>query len=293
MDFFTIKDLENLSGIKAHTIRMWEQRYDFLKPGRTESNIRHYDGKELKKLLNIALLNKAGFRISLINRMSEEEMSKKILALTLPFAQEQNILTELLASMMELNTARFDQLLEKHICEKGFSKSVQYVVFPFLEKIGLLWTTGHMTVAQEHAAVSVIRQKFIVAIENTRSRIRRNVNFMLFLPEGEFHELGLLYVWFLLRSRGIPVLYLGANMPIGEAASACSSAEIDYVYLHLTSVTGNFQWDQFLHSLQTAFQPRRVVISGPMAFPANPESLPDNISFKFTIHDVVSFLNAC
>lgn len=293
MNFFTIKDLENLSGIKAHTIRMWEQRYGFLKPRRTNSNIRYYDGQELKKLLNVAVLNRAGFRISQINEMSEEERKSKLLSLSMPYACQERTVSALLAAVTDMDTERFEEILDKCIADKGFAKTATLVVFPFLEKIGQLWSTSRMLTAQEHLVTHLIRLKFVLAIENARSRIKRETSFLLLLPEGEWHELGLLFVWYLLRSRGFQVLYLGPNMPVPEAAELCGCARVDYLYLHLTSVTGNFRWSHLVKDLVTCFPGKQVIIAGPMAAHAKPGRLPDNITIKPRMDDVVSFLNAC
>src|SRR5688572_19994680 len=119
MNIFTIKDLENLSGIKAHTIRIWEQRYKFLKPSRTDTNIRYYSNDELKKILNIALLNKHGFKISHIGKMNENEVRDKILSLTQIQAQQERIVNELIQCMVDLNIDRIEQIVDSYIQSKG------------------------------------------------------------------------------------------------------------------------------------------------------------------------------
>jgi DNA-binding transcriptional MerR regulator len=291
MNVFTIKDLENLSGIKAHTIRMWEQRYNFLKPQRTESNIRYYDGQELKRILNVALLNKFGFRISSISRMSEDEIQEKLLELTQSLACEERFVAELITAMMEMEVKRFEEILDNYILSKGLNKAVQHVIFPFLEKIGLLWTTNHLNPAQEHIVTNIVRQKLIVAIESAYSRMEKKITFLLFLPEGEFHELSLLYVYYLLKSKGISTLYLGANVPLRDAAVVCKRKKIDYVYLHLTSVTNNFQYNKFLKDLHNYFAPLTVILSGPMLHHFSSVELPLHVHCKQSFTEAVSFLN--
>src|SRR5688500_9758364 len=144
MNAFTIKDLENLSGIKAHTIRIWEQRYGFLKPKRTETNIRYYSNDELKTVLNIALLNKYGFRISHINKMKPEEMQDKILSLSQAQARQERLINLLIQDMVDLNMDKFEALLDEQIRLKGVEKAITQLIFPFLEKIGILWLTNHI-----------------------------------------------------------------------------------------------------------------------------------------------------
>lgn len=270
---------------------MWEQRYDFLTPQRTESNIRYYDGRELKKLLNIALLNKFGFRISHITKMSEEEMHEKILSLTQPFACEERFVTELINAMMDMDMQRFEEVLDNYILAKGLNKAMQHVIFPFLEKIGLLWITNRVSAAQEHLVTNIVRQKLIVAIENAYSRMEKEATFLLFLPEGEFHELGLLYVYYLLKSKGIRTLYLGANVPLEAAAAICKRKKVDYIYVHLTSVINNFHFGNFLKEVHEVFNPLPVIISGPMTHQLNGTELPNHIACKRSFSDAVSFLN--
>jgi MerR family transcriptional regulator, light-induced transcriptional regulator len=164
MHSFTIKDLENLSGIKAHTIRIWEQRYSFLKPNRTDTNIRFYSNEELKKLLNVALLNKYGFKISHIDRMNEGEMKERILSLNQLEAQQERIVNTLIQNMVDLDMDSFESTLDNFISIRGIEKTILQIIFPYLEKIGILWMTNHINPAQEHLVSNIIRQKLISGI---------------------------------------------------------------------------------------------------------------------------------
>ena len=145
MNAFTIKDLENLSGIKAHTIRIWEQRYHFLKPQRTGTNIRYYSNDELKTVLNIALLNKYGYKISHIDKMPPDEIRTRILTLGDAQAIQERIVNELVQEMVDMEIERFEKVLAGYISSKGIERTVTQILFPFLEKIGILWVTGHLT----------------------------------------------------------------------------------------------------------------------------------------------------
>lgn len=293
MSFFTIKDLENLSGIKAHTIRMWEQRYNFLKPQRTKSNIRYYDGAELKKLLNIALLNKYGYRISQINKMSEDEIRENLFALTQPLACEERFVSELIHAMTEMDMVHFEEVLDNYILTKGLNKAWQFLVLPFLDKIRLLWITNHIHSVQEYLVINILKQKLIATIDRAASSIDRKMTFLLFLPEGEFHELNLLYVWYLLKAKGIATFYLGPNVPLQEAAILCKDRRVDYVYTHLTEITGNFQWNKFLSQLRDCFGSIPVIISGPLANRMPLVKLPENVICKQSFSDALSFIHAC
>ncbi len=249
MNVFTIKDLENLSGIKAHTIRIWEQRYSFLKPKRTETNIRYYSTEELKAVLNIALLNKYGYKISHIDKMSTEEVRQKIIELSHAEAQQERLINDLVQYMVDLDIQRFEDVLNQFIRARGIERTITQLVFPFLDKIGILWMTNFIQPAQEHLVANIIRQKLIVGIENVHSSMQSDKTVVLFLPEGEYHELGLLYIYYLLKSKGVQVLYLGSDVPVRDMEFLVNAKKPDFLLTHLTSVPANFSIDKFLHHI--------------------------------------------
>lgn len=286
---FTIRDLENLSGIKAHTIRIWEQRYSFLKPKRTDTNIRYYSNDELKALLNIALLNKYGFKISHIDKMSSEEMQQKIVTLAHGEAQQERLINELLQYMVDLDVDRFEEVLNNFIRVKGIDKAITQLVFPFLDKIGILWLTNHINPAQEHLVSNVIRQKLIVGIENAVTHLVSDKRIVLFLPEGEYHELGLLYLYYILKCRGVQVLYLGANVPVRDMEFLTTLKDPDYLYTHLTSITGNFNMEKFLQSLHQRIPDVPLVVSGQLAQTYG-RKIPPNVFLKRSLHEVMEFM---
>ena len=292
MNVFTIKDLENLSGIKAHTIRIWEQRYNFLKPNRTDTNIRYYCNQELKTLLNISLLNKYGYKISHINKMSGEELKTRIFSLPDRIAQQERLVNELIAYMIELDIECFEKVLDGFILTKGIDKAITQIVFPFLHRIGVLWMTNHINPAQEHLVTNIIRQKLIVGIEGAMTHRRTNKTVLLFLPEGEHHELGLLYVYYLLKTQGVGVLYLGADMPLQDVEFVCQHKAPDYLYTHLTGIAGNFNFEKFLVQATQRFA-IPLVISGELAR-TNMRKIPANEMVRFcrSIPEVQEFVGA-
>ncbi|MDI9363660.1 MAG: MerR family transcriptional regulator [Flavobacterium sp.] len=289
MNAFTIKDLELLSGIKAHTIRMWEQRYGFLKPQRTDTNIRYYTNDELKTLLNIALLNKYGFKISHIDRMSYPEMKDKIVALSQIEAQQQRAINELIHHMVDMKIEDFEALLDTHIVASGIEKTITQIIFPFLERIGILWLTNHINPAQEHLVANLIRQKLIVGIEGIGTHITSNKTILLFLPEGEHHELGLLFIYYLLKTRGVKVIYLGANVPLKDVAFVATLKKPTHLYTHLTAVAQNFNFDKFLVNAHHHFFDGKLIVSG-LLTQHYKKKVPNNIAFKKSLGEVMEYL---
>lgn len=290
MNAFTIKDLENLSGIKAHTIRIWEQRYSFLKPQRTETNIRQYSSEELKAVLNIALLNKYGYKISHIDKMTENEIRDRIVTLSNLQAQQERLVNDLIQQMVDLKMDVFEQLLDDHIKARGIDKTITQIIFPFLERIGILWMTNHINPAQEHLVSNIIRQKLIVGIEGTYSQIQSPQVGLLFLPEGEYHEMGLLYMYYLLKSRGIQVLYLGANVPFKDMEFVADLKKPKFLYTHLTSVAQNFNFDKFLQQFQLRCPSHKLVISGALSQQYK-KKVPLNVTLKNSLPEVLEFIS--
>jgi len=290
MEAFTIRDLENLSGIKAHTIRIWEQRYSFLKPQRTDTNIRMYSNEELKTLLNVALLNKSGYKISHIDKMDEAEMLDRILSIQNIEARQERVINDMIACMIDMDAEGFEQLIEKHIHAHSINTTLTRLLFPFLERIGVLWQTGHINPAQEHMVSNIIRQKLIVGIDSAAPLVKKRSSFLLFLPEGEHHELGLLFVHYLLKVRGVSVVYLGANVPIKDAEFVINIKQPDYIYIHLTSTAANFNLQRFFQHAERRFNRIPTYISGVITTQYKKE-IPPFIHLVPSLAETVSFID--
>ena len=291
MNAFSIRDLENLSGIKAHTIRIWEQRYSFIKPQRSKSNIRYYDNEELKTILNIALLNKYGFKISHIDRMSAGEMGEKILSLSYPEAVQERFVNDLLKSMIDLDALSFEETLNVFIKTKGIEKTITHMIFPFMEKIGILWLTNHMNAAQEHLASNIIRQKLVVGIESIGTYNHSSKTALLFLPEGEHHEIGLLYLHYILKTRDIQVLYLGSDVPFKDLEFVAHLKKPDRIFTHLTGIPGRFSFEKFLQQLHQRIPSIPVVISGRLA-QGYVKKVPANVRLRRSFEDLTTEVEA-
>ncbi|MBL0182109.1 MAG: MerR family transcriptional regulator [Chitinophagaceae bacterium] len=289
MHSFTIKDLENLSGIKAHTIRIWEQRYSFLKPSRTDTNIRFYSNEELKKLLNVALLNKYGFKISHIDRMNEGEIKERILSLNQLEAQQERIVNTLIQNMVDLDMESFESTLNNFISIRGIEKTILQIIFPYLEKIGILWMTNHINPAQEHLVSNIIRQKLISGTEDINNRVRINKSVLLFLPEGEYHELGLLFMNYLLKNRGVNTIYLGCSIPANDVEYVVKLKKPDYLYTHLTTVGPKFNFDKFITNVNKKFIDTPMIVSGQLTHTYEKKIHPP-VHFKKSYSEVMEFV---
>lgn len=234
---FSIKDLENLTGIKAHTIRIWEKRYNLLQPKRTETNIRYYDLASFQKLLNVSYLNNNGYKISKIATIQEH----KIPLLVREIAAQNNIESHAINSF-KLAMLNFDQILfyntyESLLKEKSFDKVFYDVFIPLLTEIGLLWQTDTITPAHEHFLTTLIRQKILVNTEIAQSRKinKSKKTFVLYLPDNEIHELGLMFINHEIVNRGYQSIFLGQSVPV-ESLTDLLNYYDDIIYISYFTV---------------------------------------------------------
>jgi len=212
---FSIKDLENITGVKAHTIRIWEKRYDLLSPERSETNIRYYSNKNLQKLLNIVLLNNNNYKISKISEMKDDEISFTARELVLDRAINEEAINSLKLAMFEFDKTLFNNIYSRLLLKKTFKEIFKEIFIPFLEHVGLLWQTETILPAHEHFVSNLISQKVQVNTEELKyTTIISDTTYVLFLPENEIHELGLLYLNYELVLRGYKTIYLGQSLPI-------------------------------------------------------------------------------
>ncbi|WKD86827.1 HTH-type transcriptional repressor CarH [Polaribacter huanghezhanensis] len=218
---FTIKDLENLSGIKAHTIRIWEKRYQLLSPERTSGNARYYDTKNLQKLLNVSLLNKNNYKISKIAKLSEESIVLIARELANKNALVDNSINAFKMAMFSFDQVLFNQTYNQLLINKTFRDVFKEVFIPFLDHIGLMWQTDTLTPAHEHFVSNLISQKIQINIEKIQQNLLVDDSevYVLFLPENEIHELGLMYLNYELSLRGKKTIYLGQSIPLDNLNS--------------------------------------------------------------------------
>jgi len=288
---FTIKELEALSGIKAHTIRIWEQRYNFLKPSRTETNIRRYSNDELKTLLTVALLNKYGYKISRIDSMSHEERKKAVLELSHEEAYNERIVNKMIGYMIGLRNIEFEKLLNDYIDEHGIEKTITEIIFYFLEKVGILWHTNHILPVQEHIVSNIVRQKILSAIDHLPLVHKQSPVFLLFLPEDEHHEMGLLFVYYLLRKRKLPVIYLGSSVPFKDVQFLFENKTPDYLYLHLTAFPRKHDLQKYLTHLSHKFSKTKILLSG-SAIAAYKKPFSPNVIKLQSLEEVISYIKS-
>lgn len=263
MGAYSIKDLEQLSGVKAHTIRIWEQRYSLLSPDRSDTNIRTYSDAELKKLLRVNVLYSNGMKISKIAMLNENQISERISELLREEETEKNVIEVLTMAMVDMDEAKFEDVLSQYIDHHGFDHLMQKIVYPFLERIGTLWMVNAINPGQEHFMSNLIRQKIIKAIDDLGPTKDKKAQVCIsFLHEDEMHELGLLYYSYVLKKNGLRVIYLGQSVPFQDLQSAVKAHQPNYL---LTAFVGsvNEPWlNDYVDELSDLSPETKILCSG-------------------------------
>lgn len=223
---YTIADLEKLSGIKAHTIRIWEQRYNALKPMRTPGNTRYYDAQQLQRLLNVVSLSETGKKISELFALTEGEirilLDEQIKITQADNAQFEYSISQMVVAGLSYHEVEFEKQFSACIVRYGMKCTYLHVIQPMLVRIGLLWGKDELCPSQEHFLSNLIRQKILSSIDGLAYPRDKTRNWLLFLPEGEYHEIGLMFSNYIIRSAGHKTVYLGGNVPLSSVTSAIS-----------------------------------------------------------------------
>ena len=261
---YSIKDLEKLSGIKAHTLRIWEKRYALFEPDRTDTNIRYYSNDDLKRILSISQLNKNGIKISVIAGMNDSEINEKVSAINLIRTESEDMIDNMIVGMIDLNEAYFDKIFSACILKMGFENAIQKVIFPFFHRIGIMWQTGGINPAQEHFVSNIVRQKLIVANDglSLTNEEKKSTNAVLFLPENELHEMSLLFYNYALRARNIRTVYLGQTVPLSSLVRIVEIVKPDFLISVITNSFSKKEMEKFFYLLADVKGIKRIFLSG-------------------------------
>lgn len=289
---YSIREIEYLSGVRAHTIRIWEQRHSMFQPQRTDTNIRYYSDCDLKLILNIALLNKHGYKIGHIARMNNQEIAQHIKLLDNNDCAKNEIhINALTMAMIDLDEERFEKTISTAILQCGFENTMFTLIYPFLDKIGIMWMTGSINPAQEHFMTNLIRQKIIVAIDGqTYQQQAHSKHFLLFLPENEMHEISLLFLAYMLKIRQHRVIYLGINVPLNDVIETINIRRPDYIYSILTSTLHKNYLKDYINRLAVQIPDGKMILSGQRVAELT-QPLPPNVTPLKSINEVMDFIN--
>ena len=291
MGTFSIKDIEAITGIKSHTLRIWEQRYGIVLPKRSDTNIRFYDDHDLKSLLNISILNHKGYKISEIAKLSQEVISEKVMHLNSDYSEYKIQISSLISAMTTFDETTFHNLLNTYILQMGLEETFLKIVFPFLVEVGLLWQVGTIFPSHEHFVSNIIKQKVFVAIDGQVGKFAENrKTFLLFLPEAEKHSLGLLFANYIIRARGHQVLYLGQEVPLLDLRDAFGREKPDYILTMMTAAQLDIDKQAFVDFLSVTWQNSKILLTGPQFINCD-ISLNENVSKISSLTNFIDFIN--
>jgi MerR family transcriptional regulator, light-induced transcriptional regulator len=275
MGKYSIKELEQLSGIKAHTIRIWEKRHQLIAPKRTETNIRFYSDEDLKKIINVSVLNNHGLKISKIASLTPDALNKQVAALAESNNKTDIYIDQLVVALMDMDEEAFEHLIASLHLKFGLERTITEIIYPYLDKIGILWQTGNITPAQEHFISNLIRQKLIVAIDGLRVAPPTAKRAVLFLPENELHEIGLLFQYYLVKKERLRTYYLGQSVPHDDLKKVVAEHKPHYLITSMTSHPQTHSLQTYIHQLSKDFPKSRIYLSGAIIRKATIKSFPN------------------
>jgi methanogenic corrinoid protein MtbC1 len=275
MAVYSIKEISILSGIKAHTIRIWEKRYKMFTPERTDTNIRRYSDSDLKLALNASLLINMGYKISRIANMAEEEISS-IVSKGNKYTSPPPVPEALFISAINFDKESFLNKITESVDQRGLEWTFENLVVPFQKRIGLLWLTGTITPAQEHFASNILREFLIKSSLDLTPNSQKKEKILFFLPEGEMHELGLLYFNSIANIEGYQTIYLGQNVPIEDVTELALKHNVKYLFTSITMSLPKTELMNFLNAILTSIPEVKLLVTGNL-FEQSEDSLPSKI----------------
>ncbi|HNX57285.1 MAG TPA: MerR family transcriptional regulator [Prolixibacteraceae bacterium] len=273
---YSIKDLEHFSGIKAHTIRIWEKRYGLLDPHRTDTNIRLYTDDDVRKILNVSMLVKNGYKISNVASFSGSKIQSEVLRINQHLNDTNKNIDQLLFQTVNLNAVGFESLLDEMIQKNGFRKTLEQVVYPFFGRIGVLWQAGSIFVTHEHFVSNLIRNRLINETYKVKGE-ELSGKMLLYLRENEWHELGLLYYNYLATQAGLQCVYFGQSLPFEDLKSLLINEKYDFVVTSFVHFIEKSELEDYLSELSGLVSEGHIIISGRHVV-FNKPKLPANVT---------------
>ena len=291
-DKYFIKDVENITGIKAFTLRIWEQRYGMLVPKRTDTNIRYYEEDDLKYMMNVALLNSHGHKISKIAEMSREEVQRRTLTISESNSTYQSQIQSLTTSMFGFDENEFNKVLSINILKLGIEETTARIIFPLLQHVGILWLSGSTNIAHEHFITNLIKQRMYSSIDQITTPMLPNAKkFILFLPNGENHELSLLFASYILKSRGHMVIYIGSSTPIDDLDQMFKVHKPDVLFCAITNPNSNMPIQVYINTITRKWPDRTICLTGSQVTKRKDLKTPPNCRIIANLDDFIEFIS--
>lgn len=289
MVVYSIKDLESLSGVKAHTIRIWEKRYNLIQPKRTKTNIRYYTDDDLRKLLNICFLYKKGYKISKIGQMEEKTIREKVAGyskINLSFEDE---LDALMIFILELDGYNFGKILDKHINQKGLESAMTDIVYPLLDKIGVAWLAGSFLEVHESFVIEIIKSKLYLHTEKLPHAEKSGATYVIYNPKGEKQELSLLYLHYILKKEGCKVINLGTDIELGDVLFSIETTNPDFVFTIINQEIPFISLQTYVDKISLELGDNKLLMTGFQTLTSN-LIWPENVQIISDLAETISFI---
>jgi len=295
MSRYSIADLENITGIKAHTIRIWEKRYNLITPFRTATNIRYYDNNQMRKLVNVAALIRSGKKISKISKLSAIEIAdevSKLISDKISSGEEtyEAFIAHLITHGLEFNENEFNKTLAHAITRFGMLSCYNNIILPLMSRVGFYWSANKLNPAQEHFVSNMLKQKLFSAIDQVPPAASSQQPTLLFLPQDESHEIGLLMAKYILRNAGKQVVYLGANVPFENLKNTVEQTRPEQLLFFLIQLHPFEKMQQYLDLISTEFKAVKIYLAGDNYILSN-LTIPKNINVLSNPEDFSQLLS--
>jgi len=287
MNEFTIRDIENLCGIKAHTLRAWEQRYRLFTPKRKASQHRIFDDNDLKELLRISFLYHNGYKVSKLAAMTAQEIQHAVTSTIIRDDNYELFVHQMIEASISFDKEALDKIINSIAIRIGMEKAIVNVFYPFLKRIGLLWLNNNVIPAQEHFASHIIRKKIIMATDGLEIPTGEGRVILLFTPKGEMHEIPLLAANYFFRRQNNPTVYMGVDINYDTLCYYLDRKPADYIYTHIITHFDDEKLDDFLCKLSSDYPQKKILVSGPATCCI--KKLPSNLTILHTIEDMLNF----
>ena len=287
MNSFSISQLAQFSGVKAHTIRIWEQRYNALKPNRTEGNTRYYDNEQLRRLLNIVSLADLDYKVSELCTMPDKKLFKLIEKLNAAnvYKSYEYFISNLISAGINYDEPGFEKIFSHCILRYGMKEAYLKIIYPMLVRMGLMWSADTIPPAHEHFISNLLRQKFLTAIDSLPLAKPQSDSWLLFLPENEFHEMGLLFASYLLRVSGKKVIYLGCNLPFQSLKMVLKNTSPNNLLLFFVHHNLPDDTQEYLNNLSSQFKGKNIFVASDQKLTSQLKKR-NNIRFLHSVEDL-------
>lgn len=262
MVVYSIKDMENLSGVKAHTLRIWEKRYDIIHPKRTATNIRYYTDEDLRHLLNVCYLYKKGYKISKIAEMNEDDLKQTISDYSLVDLNEKDKVDTLMMFILELDAYNLNKVLDHSIEQKGLEETMNDLIYPLLDRLSMKWLAGSFQSVHESFVTQIIRAKIQIAIESAPEQPNFSPTYIIYLPESEQQELSMLYMHFLLKKNRCKVINLGNDVSLKDVIASAEVLKPNYIFTIINNELKQGSFKNYIEELTSCENYERLLITG-------------------------------